>query len=213
DNTILIIDDVRSHDYGEYSWNLHPSGQSSKNGIDIEINNGSNKVKIRPLYPEYLTESDFEHDFPDHLKLKTKLGPIAKEEGREIYYTVTDPHKRNNCKFITAIMLPDSSGNLDEAMQIDCNDGCGVRIISGDKTTDVFLNNRADGHIMHRNSCNTFGEFDSDAYILAYSYPSDKTKPSKDDILRWFVAYGSYVRVPDEKTSCFDSFTKQTKIW
>lgn len=213
DNVILIIDDARSFDYGEYSWTLHPGMASKKDGIDIIIENGDHKVAVRPLWPEYLAESDFEHDFPFNLKLSELEAPKAKQlQEYEKYYTVRDPRKRNDEKFITAIVLPDSDGKRADVTRFDVIDGYGVKIDDGVSTTEVYFNHRADGHIMHRNSCHTLGPFDTDAYIFAYSYPSQlKNEPA--NISRYFMAYGSYVRTHYNHESIFDSFTKQTKIW
>ena len=213
DNVIIIIDDARSFDYGEYSWTLHPGGKSRKEGIDIMIENGNSVVAVRPLWPEYLTESEFEHDFPFNLKLTAIEAPKAKKLSEsETYYVVKDPRKRNEEKFITAIMLPDSTGKRADVTRLDIIDGYGVRIDDGVSVTEVYVNQRADGHIMHRNSCHTLGLFDSDAYILAYSYPSQgEGEPS--EISRCLMAYGSYVRFHRDKKPVFNSFTKQTQIW
>lgn len=214
DNVILIIDDARSYEYGEYSWTLHPGMPSRKKGIDIMIENGEGDVAVRPLWPEYLTESDFEHDFPFNLKLIALNAPKAKQlKETERYYSIKDPKKRNEEKFVTAIILPDSLGRRAEVARLETIDGCGVRINDGKTVTEVYLNSRADGHIMHRNSCHTFGMFDTDAYILAYSFDAAENAAADKHILRSFVAYGSYVRNKEKGDSIFDSFTKQTKIW
>ncbi|MCM1451172.1 MAG: heparinase II/III-family protein [Clostridium sp.] len=213
DNVILVIDDARSFDYGEFSWTLHPGMPSAKEGVDIMIENGDSKVAVRPLWPEYLTESEFEHDFPFNLKAERHEAPKAKQlTENEAYYTVRDPRKRNEQKFVTAIMLPDSCGKRARVTRLEVIDGYGVRIDDGINVTDVYLNSRADGHIMHRNSCHTLGQFDTDAYILAYSYPAHGENASPE-INRYFMAYGSYVRESESNSPIFDSFTKQTKIW
>ena len=74
-------------------------------------------------------------------------------------------------KFITAIILKDSpaSKNIPQVTRLKGDDLQGVRIAKGDKITDVYLNTRADGHIMHRNSCTNVNGWDTDAYLLAFS--------------------------------------------
>lgn len=210
DDVILVIDDVRAHDYGTFSLLFHPDGASKKTGIDISIVHNQSAVNIRPIWPEYLTESDFEHDFPDNLKLKAHQAPVARQtEQTETYYSVTNPAKAQHTKFITAIILRDSPESKDypQVTRISANDMMGVRIAHRGKITDVYLNTRADGHIMHRNSCNTANGWDTDAYLWAYSYKegTDATKP--ENIQEWFVGYGSYVR--NKEASIFDSYTKQ----
>ena len=212
DNVVLVIDDARSYEYGEYSWCLHPGMASRKKGIDIMIDNGGYEAAVRPLWPEYLTESDFEHDFPFNLKLAVHQAPKAKQLSEtESYYTISDPQKRNEEKFVTAIILPDANGKRPDVTRVEMIDGCGVRIEDGEMVTDVFINKRADGHIMHRNSCHTLGAFDTDAYILAYSYHKD-CEPECKDISRCLIVYGSYLRDHTGGKSLLDSYTKQTMI-
>ena len=86
----------------------------------------------------------------------------------------------------------------------------GVRIAKGDKITDVYLNTRADGHIMHRNSCTNVNGWDTDAYLLAFSYKKGTDPAVSKNILEWFIGYGSYVRNAHE--SIFDSYTKKYKV-
>lgn len=213
DDVILIIDDVRAYDYGTFSLLFHPDGESKKQGIDIRIVNNQSAVNIRPIWPQYLTESDFEHDFPDNLKLKAHQGALAKKTNEaETYYSVTDPAKRQRAKFITAIILKDSPETRDfpQVSRISGDELLGVRIAHRGKITEVYLNERADGHIMHRNSNHTINGWDTDAYLLLYSYNegTDSTNPA--NITEWFMGYGSYLR--KQETILFDSFVKHFLI-
>ena len=213
DDVILVIDDVCSHEDGTFSLLFHPDGVSRKNGIDLSVVNQQAAVDIRPLWPDYLTESDFEHDFPYNLKLKAHQGPKAKKtDEMETYYSVTYPIKAQSVKFITAIILKDSpaSKNIPQVTRLKGDDLQGVRIAKGDKITDVYLNTRADGHIMHRNSCTNVNGWDTDAYLLAFSYKKGTDPAVSKNILEWFIGYGSYVRNAHE--SIFDSYTKKYKV-
>lgn len=213
DDVILVIDDVCSHEDGTFSLLFHPDGVSRKNGIDLSVVNQQAAVDIRPLWPDYLTESDFEHDFPYNLKLKAHQGPKAKKtDEMETYYSVTYPIKAQSVKFITAIILKDSpaSKNIPQVTRLKGDDLQGVRIAKGDKITDVYLNTRADGHIMHRNSCTNVNGWDTDAYLLAFSYKKGTDPAVSKNISEWFIGYGSYVRNANE--SIFDSYTKKYKV-
>lgn len=213
DDVILIIDDVRSHDYGTFSFLLHPDGKSRKNGIDIEIVNRRAVIDIRPIWPEYLTESDFEHDFPDNLKLKAIQAPIAKQlDSLETYYSITCPARSNQIKFITAIILKESTDEKQEpeVTRLKGDDLMGVRIRYNRKVTDIYLNTRADGHIMHRNSCNLVNGWETDAYILAYSYDDEAEPTDASQIKEWFIGYGSYVRRGTQIV--WDSYTKKNVV-
>jgi hypothetical protein len=57
--------------------------------------------------------------------------------------------------------------------------------------TDVYFNLLADGRIRHRNANANLGGWETDAYILALTYP-EGGGPQKPK--RWFVADGSYLR-------------------
>lgn len=102
----------------------------------MSVVNQQAAVDIRPLWPDYLTESDFEHDFPYNLKLKAHQGPKAKKtDEMETYYSVTYPIKAQSVKFITAIILKDSpaSKNIPQVTRLKGDDLQGVRIAKGDK--------------------------------------------------------------------------------
>lgn len=213
DDVILIIDDVRSWDYGTFSFLLHPEGRVRKSGVDIEITNGCAAISVRPIWPEYLTESAFEHDYPDNLKLSRIQAPLASDlKQTEEYLSVTCPSKNNRMKFVTAIILKDGPSDKDcpEVRQLGGDEALGIRITHEGKTTDVWLNLRADGHVMHRNSCNNLGPWASDAYILAYSYEGSETPSSASDISEWFMIYGSYIR--DSTDVIYSSFEKRNEV-
>lgn len=214
DDVILIIDDARVYDYGNFSLLFHPDGESRKNGIDINIVNNNSSVNIRPIWPEYLTESSFEHDFPDNLKIEKLEAPRAKNtELTETYYSVTNPNKAQRTKFITAIVLKDTPNSkiFPEVTQLkEETDLLGVRISYKGKITEVFLNERADGHIMHRNSCTTIKGWDTDAYLLAFSYKEGLDPTDSKNISEWFIGYGSYVR--NGQNDVFNSFTKKYAV-
>jgi hypothetical protein len=58
----------------------------------------------------------------------------------------------------------------------------------------VYLNLRADGRKMHRNSCNTINGWETDAYLFAVTRPIDADPGDADKAQRYFVACGSYLR-------------------
>lgn len=209
DNVILVIDDLKTYDYGNFEWLIHPDGTSKKEGGDIQIVNKNASVAVRPLFPETLIESGFDHDFPEKMKLKAIEAPIAKElEKTETYYSVQYPEKVNRMKFVTAIILKDTPAdkNLPQITRLKGGDMIGVRISGNGKTTDVFLNLKADGRIMHLNSCNMINTWDTDAYLLAVSYPEGKDGTDPKNISELFVGYGSYVRKGE--SPIFNSLSK-----
>ena len=74
------------------------------------------------------------------------------------------------------------------------NEMIGVRIYEDKMITDVYLNLRADGRKMHRNSCNVINGWETDAYLLAITRPTGTDENDPDSAVRYFVACGSYLR-------------------
>ncbi|QIP14262.1 DUF4962 domain-containing protein [Spirosoma aureum] len=220
DKVILIIDDVKAYETGKFQWLLHPGGESKKVGGDINIVKGKSSVLVRPLFPETLVQTGFDHDFPEKMKLTEVTAPKARDPQHptEIYYSIDYPEPVKQTKFITAIILKDTPDDKDlpiierlhsETMQ-------GVRIKQHGKITEVYLNLLADGRIMHLNSVNQFNGWDTDAYLFGITYPdhtdrqrgrgSSPTVAGPDEVNDYFMAYGSYVRKNQE--TVFSSLSK-----
>jgi len=183
-DAILIFDDVRTHEPGKFEWLLHYQDKAERHDGKIVLSNGDTRAVVLSLFPEeiYITEKKGlkDHD-PDTEVNYLALSP--KEVGREN-------------KFITAV-LPLNSSDKEPQVQIErfkADDAIGVRLSEGDRVTDVYLNLRADGRKMHRNSCNIIDGWDTDAYIFAVTRPkwADKNNPDSEE--RYFVACGSYLR-------------------
>jgi uncharacterized membrane protein YvbJ len=68
-------------------------------------------------------------------------------------------------------------------------DMIGVKIKQDGKVTDVYLNLKADGRLMHLNSIKTFGGYTTDAYLTAISYPEN----APNTISNYFIGYGSFL--------------------
>jgi hypothetical protein len=112
------------------------------------------------------------------------------------YLAFTPEQPAREAKFITAV-FPLDPGSDKPAVQIErlkANEAIGVRLSQGNMLTDVYLNLRADGRKMHRNSCNVIDGWDTDAYIFAVTRPKDADENDPDSVVRYFVACGSYLR-------------------
>jgi hypothetical protein len=130
-----------------------------------------------------------------HYKTCSYVAPV--KNLTHVTYLAFSPEKtgREN-KFITAV-LPLGSGDKEPAVQIErlkANDAIGARLIEGEMITDVYLNLRADGRKMHRNSCNIIDGWDTDAYMFAVTRPKEADTNDPDSVVRYFVACGSYLR-------------------
>jgi hypothetical protein len=185
DDVILIIDDLKTFTYGEFEWLLHFDGEAKRRGLDLNIKKGNAHIAVRPLFPERLPEG-FAHDAPERMRLIEKMGLKDHEHRTPVpFYAIVPPGKARVMKFITAIILDPE--NAPEIERLETVSAHGVRISKNGKTTEVWLNLNADGRMRHRNSNNTMGGYDTDAYLLAIT-TKDKTQP------RYFVANASYLR-------------------
>ena len=207
---IVVIDDVRSHETGTFSWLLHPGGITKKVGGDISIVQNKSGVLVRPLFPETLVETGYDHDFPDKMKLLERIAPKARDEKNptEMHYEVEYPTAVKQTKFITAIILKDSLNDTDlpQIERLHNETMNGLRITYQGKVTELYLNLLADGHIMHLNSINSFNGWETDAYLTGITYAAGTKDVQPDQVSDYFIAYGSYLR--KHGTSVFNSLSK-----
>lgn len=198
DKVLVIIDDVKAHEAGNFSWLLHPGGAAVKTGGDISIVANKAAVLVRPLFPETLVETGFDHDFPGKMKLTEITAPKARDPQHptESYYAVSYPETVKQTKFITAVILKDSVNDthlpLIERLHTETMNG--LRITQNGKVTELYLNLLADGRIMHLNSINQFNGWETDAYLTGITYPAGTTAVTPDKVSDYFMAYGSYLR-------------------
>jgi hypothetical protein len=201
DDVILIFDDIRTHEPGRLEWLLHYEG--SRVGLappqpvsqeqelagqappyGLILSNEDAKVVVRPL-------------FPPGLRAVEKEGLKDHNPDQKVTYLALSPEgTMREAKFVVAI-VPTHKADDSRAPRIEsltAESAIGVRI-RGDKTiTDVWLNLMADGRRMHRNSNNVIEGWDTDAYLLALTWPADAGVSDPDSLTRCFVACGSYLR-------------------
>lgn len=193
DDVILVIDDIHAHRPGNFEWLWHPGGQATKRGFDLEVVADSSAVSIRPLYPRPLAYSNFVHDYPEDLTWEVRQGPTEDLKGTEDYYSFRLPGATDRVKAVTAIILKDSPGQktMPQIERREGRDWIGLRITDGDRVTDVYINQLADGRLMHLNSWIDADGWTTDAYMLAVTYRkgADPAKPE-----RMFIGYGSSLR-------------------
>jgi len=201
DDVILIFDDIRTHDLGQLEWLLHFEGQAKENGGEIRLSNGSQAAAIvRPL-------------FPKNMAVARKKGLKDHDPDTQVdYLAFTPSEKRRDMKFITAILPLDKPADKPD-INLELLEGdemLGVRIERGDTVTDIFLNLRADGRRMHRNSNKTIHGWDTDAYLFGLTRPAN-SPDDPDSITRCFIACGSYLRKNDK--IMIDSLSKVYSIF
>jgi hypothetical protein len=183
-NAVLIFDDVRSHEKGKLEWLLHYQDTAEKQGQQIRISNGQARAIVQPMFPEDMTGEE-------------KIGLKDHDPDTEVTYLAFSPKTTTReCKFITAI-FPLENGSKEPSVKIERlqdNEAIGVRLVDGETTTDIYLNLRADGRKMHRNSCNVIDGWETDAYLFAITRSRENRTDDPDSVMRYFVASGSYLR-------------------
>lgn len=193
DDVIYIIDDLESHEPGKFEWLWHPGGDVKKRGGDLEITNGESSVVLRPLYPQSLAPSNFVHDYPDMLYWEILDGPTEDRKGTEQYWSLKLPAVTDKVKGLTAIILKDDPNQnaLPEMEKTEGKDWIGLRVKSQGKVTDIYINQLADGRLMHVNSWIYPDGWETDAYMFAVTYPEGKTAAEAEDV---FICHGSSLR-------------------
>lgn len=193
DNVVYVIDDLKTHKTGSFEWLWHPNGETRKTGIDLNVTNGESSVVIRPLYPQLLAKSDFVHDYPDDLYWEVVETPSEDLKGKDSYYSFHLPGKFDRIKGVTAIILKDSpqDKNLPEMERRDGKNWIGLRIKNKGKVTDLYINQLADGRLMHSNSWIEADGWTTDAYMFAVTYKEGTDPADAKDI---FLSYGSALR-------------------
>lgn len=201
DDVILIFDDIRTHETGQLEWLLHFEGTVQEQGPEIHLSNGTQaKAIVRPL-------------FPKDMAVVRKKGLKDHNPDEEVEYLAFAPkEQKREMKFITVI-LPLGQSSKNSTVDIELLEGdemLGVRISRNKKITEVFLNLRADGRRMHRNSNKIIHGWDTDAYLFGTTRPVGSSD-DPDSINRGFVICGSYLR-KNNKIG-FDSLSKVYSVF
>lgn len=196
-DVILVLDDLESHTTGKFEWLLHYNGVSKRNGLDISIKEDNAEVLVRSLYPETFPDGGLPHDFPEKMRLEEKIGLKDHEpDVKQPYWSISQNQETNRTKFISSITLKNenNTNKLPLIERFEGKDFLGVRITQNGETTEVYFNLLADGRIKHRNSLNVMNGWDTDAYLMALTFPEGADKSNPKNIKRMFISDGSYLR-------------------
>lgn len=210
DNIVFVIDDIHSHKPGKFEWLWHPNGIAKKNGYNLEVTNGESQILIRPIFPEPLAASNFVHDYPESLWWEEIEVPGESLKGTDKYWSFHLPAITDRVKGVTAIILNDSI-NQKVQPQLKRKVGenwIGIQIENGDTITDLYINQLADGRLMHLNSWIEADGWTTDAYMFAVTYHKNGN-PSKPD--RIFINHGSSLRLG--KNVYFSSLSKLNAVY
>ncbi len=129
DGVILIIDDLRGHEAGQFEWLLHYAGTAEQQAGEVLLTNGPHsRARVLPLFPE-------------HLAISEKQGLKDHDPDTKIPYLAFAPtNKVRDLKFITAIVPLPANEKLPvpEITRFQGEDMLGVTIRSQDRVTDVL---------------------------------------------------------------------------
>jgi oligo-alginate lyase len=197
-DVILIIDDVKSFEPGQFEWLLHVGGKAKINGLDLEVVGENASVLVRPLFPEtFPGNAGLSTDYPEKMRLVEKSGFKDHDvKNKDTYYAFTPAELTRRTKFIVALILVNDANrhNLPKLERLQSLEMNGVRIRQKGTITDVYLNLLADGRIRHRNANATINGWETDAYLMALTFPEPSDTSDFDAATRLFIADGSYLR-------------------
>ncbi|NQX61604.1 heparinase II/III domain-containing protein [Paenibacillus qinlingensis] len=183
DDVIVIIDDVRAHEKGNLQWLMHFEGEIDvAENRSVRVTNGDASVIVKHLFPQDLVIQQKE-GLADHAPdtITTYLSFETSESVAE-------------AKFITAVIPVESGQPLPNVTALEGHEMIGVRILSDGKQTDVYLNLRADGRIMHQNCIRKLNGWETDAYLVAVTRPEGTEEEDWTNVERCFIGYGSVLR-------------------
>jgi hypothetical protein len=197
DNVVFIIDDLKTHEQGQFEWLWHPGGKTVKKGGSLEITKGNSSVVVTPLYPQTLAPSNYVHDYPEMLYWEVREAPEEGMKETEEYYSFILPGQYDRIKAVTAVTLKDTPDQkeLPTITRREGKDWIGLQIKWNGKVTDLYINQLADGRLMHINSWIEADGWTTDAYMFAVTYPEGK---SAADAERLFMFSGSSLRRGDD---------------
>jgi hypothetical protein len=196
-DVILIIDDLKTFEPGQFEWLLHVDGTAKQRGLDLEVVKGAAKVLVRPLFPAPFSDVGYPADFPEKMRLVEKTGRQEHHPDTKVtYYAFAAPEPARRTKFITAVLLVNEANQrgLPQLERLEGTNYIGVCVRQNGTTTDVYLNLRADGSIMHRNANLKVNGWETDAYLSAITFSDGSDRTDPDAASRCFVAQGSYLR-------------------
>ncbi|MDQ8197863.1 heparinase II/III family protein [Pelagicoccus enzymogenes] len=206
-DVILVIDDVKSFEPGQFEWQLHYNGEGSRphHDIDFHVNYEGTEVLVRPLFPMTLPIGGLPTDYPENMRVVEKVGytPVRGEKRaveERSYHAFQPAELSRREKFITAI-LPLGDEGREGAPTIERLQGIdwiGLRIRQSGTVTEVYMNLLADGRIRHRNANLVLDNgWETDAYLFAFTYPEEGSVTDPSSALRTAVINGSYLRRGD----------------
>lgn len=207
---ILVIDDLKSFEPGQFEWLLHYDGEAERRGQDFTVTQDDVSVVVRPLFPEPFPDAGLPTDYPESMRLSERMGLMDGEPETPVPYAVFEPTELSRrVKFITAIMpVPEGEWQPPTFERLQTLHMNGLRITQDGTVTELWLNLMADGRVRHRPPHLEYDGWETDAYITVMTWPEGADLHDPDKASQMLVVDGSYLRRDDKMV--LDSLSKLT---
>ena len=193
---ILVIDDLKTFEPGQFEWLLHYDGAGDRDGKDFHVVQDGVEVVVRPLFPMPFPDAGLPTDYPECMRLEERIGLKDHDQNTKVPYAAFLPTElMRRTKFITAVMpVPEGDWDPPKIERLQTLDMIGLRITQHGEVTELWLNLLADGRIRHRNANLIYNDWETDAYLTVFTWPEDADRNDPDTATRWMVIDGSYLR-------------------
>jgi len=193
-DVILIINDVKSYQTGQFQWLLHVGGKATVQDRDMQVAGPHGAVLVRPLFPAELPPG-LPADFPEATRILEQSGFKDHDvKHPDTYYSFEPPDKTNQTTFVFALILKDPAKAEPLVERFQSQNMEGVRITQSGTVTEVYVNTLAEGRIRYRNAIVQTNGWDTDAYLTALTFPENVDRTNAENITYLFVADGSFLR-------------------
>jgi oligo-alginate lyase len=205
-NVILIVDDVKSYQPGQFQWLLHVGEKATVKDGDMQVAGPHGEVLVRPLFPVELPPG-LPADFPEAMRVVEQSGFKDHDiKHPDTYYSFEPPGKTDQTTFVAALILKGSGTPEPLVERFRSENVDGVRITQSGTVTEVYVNTLAEGRIRHRNAIVDVNDWETDAYLTALTFPQGADRTQAQNISDLFVVDGSYLR--RDGVVVYDSLSK-----
>jgi len=205
-DVILVIDDVKSYQPGQFQWLLHVGEKATIKNATMQIDGIHGQVEVRPLFPAELP-AGLPADFPEAMRVVEESGFKDHDiKHPDTYYAFEPPDKIDQTTFVVALILNDPAKPEPLVERFQTANMEGVRITQSGVVTEVYVNTLAEGRIRHRNAIVDANAWETDAYLTALTFPEKEDRSKPANITGLFVADGSFLR--QNGTVVYDSLSK-----
>jgi len=193
-DVILIVDDVKSYQAGQFQWLLHVGEKAAVKDADVQVTGPHGQVLVRPLFPAELPPG-LPADFPEGMRIVEESGFKDHDvKHPDTYYAFEPRDKTDQTTFVVALILSDPTKPAPLVERFQSENMEGIRITQSGAVTEVYVNTLAEGRIRHRNAIVAANGWDTDAYLTALTFPEKADGSKAENISGLFVADGSFLR-------------------